>query len=53
VHAYRVGRYGEFRWRTILVASLCAIDRENIIQWYGLTVDIDEARRPKIGYGCR
>ena len=29
----------------MLVVSLCAIDRDDIIQWYGLSVDIDEAKK--------
>jgi PAS domain S-box-containing protein len=35
---------GEYRWHHIRAEPLC--DREgNIIQWYGLSVDIDEAKK--------
>ena len=30
---------------TIPVASLCAIEQGRIVQWYGLSVDIDEAKK--------
>ena len=30
---------------TMLVVSLCAIEQGRIIQWYGLSVDIDEGKK--------
>ena len=35
---------GEFRWHQ-LVVSLCAIAQGRVVQWYGLSVDIDEAKK--------
>ena len=39
-----VGRTASFVG-TMLVVSLCAIEQGRIVQWYGLSVDIDEGKK--------